>query len=277
MAKVMVFTPTWVRPDGQMAMRPETRAAVEGQVFDGELAWEIGLHNPFPGQSHRNVLAQYQRGREAFLAGDADAWLTFEHDMTMPADGVQRLWETMERTGAGVVYGVYMLRHGSWVLNAWEYIGDHGLGESLSLDPVKLATARAAGVARVCGVGWGCTLIRRDVVARFPLRDDGGAGDVPFAYDCVFGGVMAVADFGVACDHFDGGLRLRAFGGAMNGYVKVAALQDVVVLDGRESRRLVAGNEYEVGRVLANDLVRAGYVEVIEDEEDAESAGQDAR
>ena len=31
----------------------------------------------------------------------------------MPPNGVQRLWDTMQRTGAGVVYGVYMLRHGT--------------------------------------------------------------------------------------------------------------------------------------------------------------------
>ena len=204
---------------------------------------------------------RYQRGRASFLAGDGDAWLTFEHDMVLPdADAVQRLWATMERTGAGVVYGVYMLRHGAWVLNAWEYIGDHAMGESLTLYPAKLARAQAQGAARVAGVGWGCTLIRRDVVERFPVREGDGAGDLPFALDCLLGGVEAVADFSVCCDHWDGELRLRAFGGAMQDRVKVLALQDVVVMDGRGSRVLERGQVYELGRVLVDDLMRAGYV-----------------
>lgn len=210
----------------------------------------------------RNVVAQYQRGRESFLKGAGDAWLTFEHDMALPdAEAVQRLWDTMRTTGAGVVYGVYMLRHGSWVVNAWEYIGDHALGESLTLYPEKLKRAKAQGAARVCGVGWGCTLIRRDVVERFPVRGgDDGAGDLPFAYDCLYAGVKAVADFSVCCDHYDGELRLQVFGGPVGDVIRVRATQDVTVMGGKGSQRLERGQVYELARTLANDLARAGYV-----------------
>lgn len=272
MPKVMIFTPTWLKADGSYAMRPETRAAVEGQRFDGELEWVIGTHNPYPGQSHRNVLAQFARGRELFLASDADALLTFEHDMTMPADAVQQLWDATERLWAGgvkplVAYAPYLLRHGSWVLNTWEYIGDHALGESLTLYPEKLATARAAGVVRVCGCGNGCTLFRREAVERFPFHDGGGnqfSPDIPFAYDALYAGVVSVAVMGVECDHFDGELRLRAFGGSMADTVEVEAVQDVTVLDGRQTRRLEAGGRYALLRSLASDLLRAGYVQEIE-------------
>ena len=154
MTKIVIFTPTWLNEAGEPVIRPECRASVEAQQFDGVIEWEIGTYNPWPGRQMRNVVAQYQRGRASFLAGDGDAWLTFEHDMALPdADAVGRLWATMERTGAGVVYGVYMLRHGAWVLNAWEYIGDHAMGESLTLYPAKLARAQAQGVARVAGGG----------------------------------------------------------------------------------------------------------------------------
>lgn len=268
MAKVMVFTPTWVRPDGQMAMRPETRASVEGQVLpEGlELVWEIGLHNPCFGQSHKNVLAQYVRGRETFLRSDCDALLTFEHDMTMPAGAVQALWQALEG-GVGVAYAPYLLRHGSWVLNTWEFIGEHALGESLSLYPEKLAKARAAGIVRVCGCGFGCTMMSREVVERFPFRDGGGSQfspDIPFAYDALYAGVVSVAVMGVECDHFDGELRLRAFGGAMSDTVEVEATQAVWVLDGRQSRKLEVGERYQLGRTLASDLLRAGYVREVE-------------
>jgi hypothetical protein len=269
----MVFTPTWIAADGNMAIRPECRASVEKQEFEGEIVWEIGVYNPYPGQSHRNVLAQYQRGRETFLKSDCDALLLFEHDMTMPANAAQRLWAEVER-GAGAAYGVYMLRHGTWVLNTWEYVNDYALGESLSLYPERLAAAREAGVVRICGCGFGCTLVRREVVERFPFRDGGGnqfSPDIPFAWDLLYAGVVSVGVMDVACDHFDGELRLRPFGGAMANMVEVVAMQDVVVLDGRETKKLAKGRTYTVGRVLAQDLLRAGYVVVREDEDGAES------
>jgi hypothetical protein len=259
MAKVMMFTPTWAKPDGTTAIRPETRAAVKAQTFAGELVWEIGLHNPFPTRTHANVVAQYQRGRDIFLESDCDALLTVEHDMVPPADAAQKLWDT----AADVVYGVYMLRHGTAVLNAWEYIGDHALGESLTLYPEKIAFARKQGAVRVCGVGWGCTLIRRQVLERIAIHDEaGGAGDVPFAHDALYAGFRSMARFDVPCDHYDGELRLRPFDeGAMGDRVWVLATQDVVVFDGRGSQALRAGQKYQLRRTLTSDLIRAGYVE----------------
>ena len=46
----------------------------------------------------------------------------------------------------------------------------------------------------------------------------------------------------------------------MQDRVKVRATQDVVVMDGKGSRLLERGKEYELGRVLVDDLMRAGYV-----------------
>jgi hypothetical protein len=285
MTKVMVFTPTWIAADGNMAMRPECRASVEAQDFEGEIVWEVGTHNPHGKQTHRNVLAQYRRARELFLKSDCKALLTFEHDMAMPADGVQRLWETLtsyelrvtsDECRTGVAYGIYLLRHGSWVLNAWEYIGDVNLGESLTLYPEKLAAARKQGVVRVCGTGWGCTMISREVVEAVPFHNQGGqneAGDLAFSVDCLYRGVVMAANMDVACDHYDGELRLRPFGGAMADTVKVIAEQDVTVMDGLGTRRLQRGQEYELGRILASDLMRAGYVVPVEDDIEADSAG----
>lgn len=270
--KVFVFTPTWIKDgDGTLAMRPETQASVEAQEFDGEIVHEIGTFNPFGDRSHRNVLAQYQRARRMFLESDADAFMTFEHDMTMPADAVQKLSDELRR-GAGVAYGVYMLRHGSLVLNTWEYIGDHALGESLSVHPKKLAAARKARVVRVCGCGWGCTMFRRDVVEQIEFHDGGGqnpAGDLAMAHDALFRGIRSVAVMDVACDHYDGELRLRPYGETMADSVKVIAMQDVVVLDGMGTRKLQRGETYEIGRVLASDLMRAGYVRPLEVENSA--------
>lgn len=268
--KVMVFTPTWETETGT-AMRPETEASARGQRFGGELVWEIGLENPHPNQSHRNVLAQYQAGRERFLASDCDALVTFEHDMTMPADAVQRLWDVTggRRDGGdpgepGVAYGVYLLRHGSWVLNAWEYIGGRNLGESLTIHPEKLRQARRQGTVRVSGCGFGCTLMRRAVVERFEFHkgdDEQWCPDIPFAVDCLRANIMSVALMDVACDHYDGGRWLRPYGGAMA--MKLLARQSVTVYDGQSLRRFEAGKTYEVNGGPVEEWVRAGYVEPI--------------
>ena len=165
--RVLAYTATWLEK-GEPVMRPECRASVESQVFDGELVWEVGLENPWPYPTHKNVLAQYQHARLLALAGGYDALWTVEHDMVPPADALQK----MSYTPAGVVYGVYLLRHGSWVLNAWEYVGERNLGESLTLYPGKVAAARKQGSVRVSGCGWGCTLIHRPVLERVEFHDE---------------------------------------------------------------------------------------------------------
>ena len=259
--KVLAFTPTYRLANGEMAMRPETAAAVEGQVFDGVMEWVVGEDNPWPYPTHKNVLHQYQNARRMCLEGDYDALWTIEHDMWPPEDALQR----MSCTPAQVVYGVYLLRHGSLVLNAWEYIGDRNLGESLSLYPAKMEAARERGSVRVCGCGWGCTLIHRPVLERIEFRDGGGenpAGDLAFAHAVLAEGIASVARFDVLCGHYEDGRWLWPFRG-VDVMVKVEALRDVVIPGGI---RLVKGKEAEIEARLVEDLVRAGYVRVTSDE-----------
>lgn len=261
--KVLAFTPTY-EVKGVEQLRPETRAAMESlRVPAGvELRWVIGRENLFPFPTHRNVLAQYRRAREMALAEGYDALWTVEHDMVVPPDAVEKL----AGTAADVVYGVYLLRHGSWVLNAWEYIGEVNLGASLSIRPAAMAAAMEKGWARVCGCGWGCTWIARRVLERFEFHDDGGdnpAGDLAFAKDCIRNGVVCVARMDVACDHLDGELRLRPFGGAVSDLVRVKAVKDVVAPGGMA---LARGREYELPRGVASELARAGYVAQVEEE-----------
>jgi hypothetical protein len=266
----MVFTPTWVTAAGHLAMRPETAAAVEAQQFDGRFEWHVGLHNPIPAQSHQNVLAQFQCGRELFLASDCDALLTLEHDVVLPDENaVQRLYDTP----ADVVYGVYLLRHGNKVVNAFEYVGDRNLGESLTLHPRKLADARKRGVVRVSGAGNGCLLIRRHVVEQFEFHKGDGqqwCPDIPFALDCLRGNITSLARFDVACDHFDGERRLRPFGDATMDKVKVVARARVWTVDNGRSLALEPGQEYLLSKGLAADLERAAYVARVEATTDQE-------
>lgn len=265
MAKVMIFTPTWVKKSGELAMRPETRAAVEALEFEGETVWEIGLHNPHAYETHQNVLAQYVRAQEVFLASDCDALLTVEHDMEPRPDGLQLLWDA----AAPVAYGVYMLRHGSYVLNAWEYIGDRNLGESLSIMPTKLDRAVQQGVVRVCGVGFGFTLIRRPVLELLPFRPGDGdqfCPDIPFAVDCLRANIESVARFDVPVDHLDGGLRLRALGGGLMDKVTVVANETLNIAVVSATMHLEAGQEYLLPRDVASEMQRAGYVRVCDED-----------
>lgn len=252
--RVMAFTPTY----GD-ALRPETAASVVAQRWGGTLVWEVGRWNPFPPPDLRNVYEQYARGRALCLAGGCDALWTVEHDMVLPADALAKLWEA----DAPVAYGAYMLRHGSKVLNAWQWTGGRNLGMSLTLHPAELEQARRAGVAEVSGVGFGCTLIRREVLERIAFRPDGEqAPDIPFARDCLAAGVRQVAHFGVLCGHVHGGEVLTVESETGRG-VAVAALQSVTVGVAGQPVRLEVGRRYTLPRAEALELARAGYVTLV--------------
>ena len=248
-------------------MRPETRASVEAQQTTIPFDWEIGYHNPFPGEKNRNVVAQYQRAWDICLAGDYDALLTVEHDMVLPPDAVQKLYYT----DAPVVYGVYMLRHGTKTLNVWQYVNNRNLGMSLSLYPAELRQLRKQGWGEVSGTGWGCTLIRREVLQRLTVHSNGDdAGDLTFSVDCLRAGFKQIARFDVPCGHIDDdGTVLDPY--RMGGIVsRVYALQDVTVGDDGRSVAMKKGRYYSITPNTANELVRAGYVRITNDDADGE-------
>lgn len=266
--RVLVATPTY--GDGP---RVETGRSIEAQTLRGNLEWLVVRENPYPAPDVRNVVAAYQKIREIFLAGSWDALLTVEHDMVLPGFALERLWELQKP----VAYGVYMLRHGAKVLNAWEYVGDRNVGESLTLALYnhrghRLLGRNAPGFmgqpVRVSGVGFGCTLMRREVVERFPFHDGAATGstapDLPFAQDCLRAGVEQWAHFGVLCGHWEDGRVLWPFEEDMQPIRKVIAQQNVTVSVNRQSVAMTAGQEYEIPEILAGELARAGYVRVVD-------------
>lgn len=252
--RILIYTPVY----GDYL--PGCRDSVSGQVFSGDHV--IDRDDPYPPPDHRNVLAKYQRAKAATLAGGYDALVTVEQDMLLPAGAIERL----AAVDAGVVFGVYVLRHGSNVINAWRYDGDRNLGMSLSLYPRELARLRERGeIVRVSGVGWGCTLIRREVLAQAWLHDGGGtcpAGDIPFAQWCLHNGVRMMAHFGVRCGHVEEGRVLEV--NETIDMVKVEALQRVNVMSGEQTVGLEPGKRYVLAAAAVDDLVRAGYVRRIE-------------
>jgi len=207
--RVLAFTATY-----GSGPRPETLESVAALAWEGRFDHEVSWHNPYPAGDPRNVTAQMERGRQMALEGGYDALLSVEHDMRVPPNALQRLWNLQ----APVAYGVYLFRHGTPVLNVYERYPapSVNVGESLSLHPAALARALRRGVAEVSGVGFGCTLIRRPVLEAIAFRNRDGesnGADMTFAMDCLRAGFRQMADFGVACGHWDGGRWLEPCAG----------------------------------------------------------------
>lgn len=262
MTRLLVFTPTF----GE-GPRAETIAAVTAQQFNGELVHEISWHNPYPtaGRDMRNVLAQYQRARQMVMNGEYDGLLMVEHDMDIPPNAAQVMWDTP----APVVYAPYLLRHGSNVLSLWQWTGGKNLGMSLSLYPSELAELRKGNVGPVCGVGFGCTLVRRDVVAKVPFRGpDDQAPDLPFALDCIRKGIKPLGRFDIECGHFHAGNWLWPWSQPEGSIVqRIYMLQNVTVSVDGESKPLKRGRYYSLPAHLRQDLIRAGYATQLDEPE----------
>ena len=231
------------------------------QEIDGDLEHQIGRHNPIPGASHQNVLAQFQRAQTIFLAGDYDALLTVEHDNVLPdPNAVQRMLDTP----GDVVYAPYVLRHGVAVLSTWQYIGDRNLGESLTLHPDELEQARAAVTWRVCGVGHGCTLFRRRVLEAIPFRKGDGdqyAPDIPFAQDALHQGFVSMGRFDVPVLHRQNDDWLHPFEtiGLKRYYCRVTV--QALAADGTRFH-LEQGKYIKMTPNQAYDLARAGFITI---------------
>ena len=264
---LLVFTATC--DDGP---RPETMASIRQQTFrdyDHEVSW---LDDPLPGRHMENVVAQYQKAQAMCLAGRYDALLTVEHDMILPPDAVAKLWNT----DSPVVYGVYMLRHGTATLNAWQYCGNKNMGMSLSLYPQEVKKARKQGWIEVSGTGWGCTLIRRPVLERLTVHSNSksDAGDITFSTDCLRAGIRQIARFDVPCGHIEpSGNVLEVF---RNGGIvaRVLALVDFNARVGAESVPMKKGRYYTVPPEDGMELARAGYVRITNDDDSQEEEGE---
>jgi hypothetical protein len=258
--RLLVFTPTYTYPDGREAMAPECGEAIKSQSVNADWTWQIGRHNPHPGATHRNVLAQYQQAQFIFLAGEWDALLTVEHDNVLPDGGaIQRLLDTP----GDVVYAPYVLRHGVAVLSTWQYCGDRNLGESLTLHPEELAQARTAITWRICGVGHGCTLFRRHVLEAIQFRGGDGesyAPDIPFAQDALHAGFESYGRFDVPVLHRQNDDWLDPY--VTIGKKKYYCRVTINALAEGERFRLVQGEYIEMTPSQAYDLARAGFVTI---------------
>jgi hypothetical protein len=213
MRNVLVFTPI-------LRLEPETEKAIFSLEWDGVLSVLFQRDNPvdlppglLPTYTHdipeerlvgiQNHLHQFQRGREIFLASQAEAMLVIESDIIPPPDTLKRL-AALE---CDVAYGCYMFRSGNPVVNVLERYYPwpahaNNIGESLTIRGLW-QDALAKGVVECSGSGFGCVLIRRHVLEAVPIRLETGTVhcDTYWTMDVHRRGYKMLADTKVRCGH----------------------------------------------------------------------------
>jgi hypothetical protein len=194
---VLVFVPVY-------RLEPETVAAVLTLEWDGPISWLFQRDNP-SGDGYADHLHQYQRGRQAFLAGYYDAMLIVESDIIPPPYALKRLAALAEQD-VDLAYGVYKFRRSN-VINISERYREpspRNTGESLSMKPNLLKRAYELGAYPCSGSGLGIVLIKRHVLEAVDFRRQGQAHcDTDFTDDVLRGGYAQWADMTVLCGHKD--------------------------------------------------------------------------
>lgn len=199
---VMVFTPVY-------RLQPETVAAIMALEGVGAVTLCLQRDNPYAGDREtdgpKNHLHQYQRGRELFLCGGFDAMLIIEDDIMPPVDTLARL----ARLNAPLAYGVYMFRHGAKIANVFERYYPwpklaRNIGESISLAH-HWKDAQRKGAIECSGAGFGCLLIRREVLEAHPFEahPDGNFFDYYWTEQVYRAGYKMMADARCHCGHID--------------------------------------------------------------------------
>jgi hypothetical protein len=264
-AKILLFCPTY-ELNGQVQMCKDSlesfRAlrAPEGVRVDRV----ISMDNPYPtAEKGKNILHQYQQAQKRALKGGYDALCTFEHDMIAPADGLDKLWGSPGE----VVYGLYVFRHGAWVVNAFQRMDKSpNLGESLSYHKQEYNAAEKAGWAVVSGAGMGFTLIRRGVLEKINFRnsDESYPPDWALAYDCQGKGILQVARFDVRCGHIDEDGTILYVGKEPTMTVKMKVLVSFVGDIGKGNQPFTEGEILQAQPDMALDYVRAGFMKYVD-------------
>ena len=261
--KILLFMPTY-ELDGILQAWPDSIISFNDlEVPEGcEITRIIGNDNPYPSDDssvkHKNTLHQYQMIRRKFLDEKYDYLVTFEHDMLVPKDGLIKLFNT----DAQVVYGLYMLRHGAYCVNALFYTtASLNLNQSMTHRPIMYREADKQGWARVSGIGMGFTMFRRKVVELFDFRKSGSSfpPDGGIATDCMNAGIKQICRFDVKCGHINSnGVALYPGIAEEVGMIKVKILRSFV-----KGRKFIPGEITFISQDNADDWLRAGLVQIL--------------
>lgn len=267
--KILLFCPTY-KIRRKLAIHDETRASIDAlQIPDGvELEVEISTNNPNPitgnsKQDHENTLYQYRYARQRIIGGNYDYLFIVEHDMIIPKDALIKLLAT----DADVVYGLYLFRHISPILNACRAVNSRWPDMSLSRFPEIVKKAKEQGWIEVSGAGFGCTLIRRHVLETIDMRRSEIGGhpcpDMPFAADCMRNGFKQICRFDVLCGHIkpDGDILIPFERGEnMSSSIKIYVMQSFVANLGGKSVPYKEGEIAEMPSENVDDYLRCGFI-----------------
>jgi hypothetical protein len=193
--KTLIFCP--LNPN-QPRLWGRTVQSIFRLQWDGPLDWLFVANDNPHDEPYDNVTHNYERARRQALAGGYDALLTVEADMIVPPDALTKL----VACESDVAYGLYVWRHGRRKWSAYTAV-ETRYGKSLSEDSER-AKAAWGQIVDVAGVGLGCTLIRRRVLAGldFHMGDERQVScDWYFALDCQAEGYTQRAHLGVVCGH----------------------------------------------------------------------------
>jgi hypothetical protein len=209
MDRVLIYCPLTPKSPG---VHQRTLDSIFALEWDGHADIVFGKHDRYQPQRrdisdyenerNRDIVVKYNHARKMTLEGGYDALMTIEADMLPPKNALKRL----DQVDADIVYGLYVSRHGKhpWLtmMNVTEQVrGSQGKGETW-----KEREAMWGKVVDTAGVGFGCTLIRRNVLEAIPFRvkDEWIANDWYFAIDAREMGFSQKHDCSVVCGHIDG-------------------------------------------------------------------------
>lgn len=162
--RVLVFTPE----HPVYGMKDATHISVHMSInrYSGPVDWLISKGDNPHKTPFDNVLYQHNKAREIVLTSGYDALMSIEADMVVPVDVVEKLIATE----ADIAYGLYVWRSRPNRWNAYKELTLWG-GTSVSYDHTGEDVRRYFGtVMNVCGLGLGCTLIRRQVLEQITFR-----------------------------------------------------------------------------------------------------------
>ncbi len=186
----------------QPRLHPLTAASIDNLVWPAAMPVVYG-RNDSPNRMGKfyDLCDKHNQARAMLLQGGYDALLLVEADMVIPPDALQKL----AALDVPVAYSLYVSRgtpH-EWLALTSLTTDSHAFVS----DDVAQARAWWGTPTESAGVGMGCTLIRRDVLAKIAFRLDRfgtNADDWAFALDCAAYGVLQVSHCGVVCGHIDG-------------------------------------------------------------------------
>ena len=190
--RVLLVCPT-------LRLEERTVRAITHLQWTAPIDFYFTRDNPYSQDVQRgyyNIWHNMTKARQTFLNGNYDAMLVIESDILPPPETLIKL----ACVDADVSGGLYVMRHGTPVPNAFVYVpAQDDPGTFYSREELA---ASWGGVIRANGVCLGCALIRRHVLEQITFRMHAHcAPDWTFMTDCNHAGFVTACDTSVQCGH----------------------------------------------------------------------------